>query len=240
MLDDVLHRPVRVAGLSRLVSRVHGCGRLVSRVHGCELKLLMWLCDPATSAGREHSPGITRILERNARRSIMETRRIILPSTAIVVSAALILGGGTTAQAAQTDQSSRDIACQSSVLQDHGVDVDLLCKIVEIGDFLEFAQDGKSIAVTLTDDDLSERFGFTPTQITDLHAILNGSYQPHQPVAKLYQDRAARFYISNDDLKAGTFAILATAASSSPEALAAAMVGWSDFQASSAARSVPH
>lgn len=153
----------------------------------------------------------------------MNIQKIAYPLLGLTLAGAIAFAGTTPAVAAEAASSSHSQACQSEDLERYGVDTGLLCKIIEVGDSLEFGSDEKSLTTTLTDDQLKSEHGFTQQQVTDFRAILAGTYKP-KPAEGVYADRSSRFYISNEALQSGTFAVLATAASAGPEALSAAFV----------------
>lgn len=154
-------------------------------------------------------------------------RRVPLTLPALLAAGSLALAGSSVAYARDHDVgTSSDTPCLSSEWDRYGIDSALLCKVVSVGTHIHTSDDGKALTTDLADEQLVSVYGFTPAQVTDFHAILGGTYTPPQPTTKVYPDRA-RFYISNADLTAGTFAVLGAAAASGPEALAAAFVGLS-------------
>lgn len=110
-------------------------------------------------------------------------------------------------------------------------DIKLACKIAELPQkHLSFSDDGKNLETDLSDDQLRNDFAFSDKQVDGFRAILAGNYQPSTPNISFYsEEEGKRFYISNEGLKAGTFATLATAATAGPEALAAAFVAVSSL-----------
>lgn len=100
-------------------------------------------------------------------------------------------------------------------------------RVISLGENLQFKDDTGALSVHLTDADLRTRFGFSDNDVNHLRAIVAESARADKDVYEHdYIVRSgARFYISNQDLTAGVFSVLATAAGSSPEALAAAWVG---------------
>lgn len=103
-----------------------------------------------------------------------------------------------------------------------GADINLLCKIIEVGKQIQFGTDAKTLTTTLSDRDLIDQYRFTQQQVNDFRAILSGTYKPNELI---HADRSsAPFYISNDNLKGGIFTVLVSASSVGPEALAATFV----------------
>lgn len=111
-------------------------------------------------------------------------------------------------------------------LDEIGLDGELIEKLLTVSNHITFSDDQKSLEIDLSDNVLMEEYGFTEQQIVDFKAILNGTYQAPSVSTDFYADypatRAARFYLSNGDLQAGVFAVLATAAQAGPAALMAA------------------
>lgn len=112
-------------------------------------------------------------------------------------------------------------------LESFGVDVELVTKLLTVSKYIKFNADQKTLRVDLSDDVLEKEYGFTVTQLKDFNAILAGTYQSSNigvnTTGNIITTRsAARFYLSNNDLQAGTFAVLATAAQAGPAALMAA------------------
>lgn len=104
-------------------------------------------------------------------------------------------------------------------------------RVISLGDHLQFKDESGALSVNLTDSDLRARFGFNDNDVKYLRAVVVESARADKSIYNHdYAARSgARFYISNADLSAGVFAVLATAAASSPEALAAAWVGVSSM-----------
>lgn len=166
----------------------------------------------------------------------MNVQTMLITSSALSIALACSGAGIASAKPIANDgiRSANAMLCASQEAGMRGVDVQLACKIVEIGQSLSTSEDGRTIRTTLSDRELVEEYGFTKTQVRDFRAILSGTYVQPFDVRGLdsVSTRAssgARFYISNQDLKAGAFAIIATAASTSPEALAAAFVAVSSM-----------
>lgn len=110
----------------------------------------------------------------------------------------------------------------SAILNEYGLDGNLVEKVLDVSEHIFFNENGTSLTTDLSDEDLSETYGFTSQQITDFHAILAGTYQPPEPTKTMPSTRASRYYLSNADLSAGVFAVLGTAAAAGPAALMAA------------------
>lgn len=156
----------------------------------------------------------------------------------MVLSLSLLFSLSTTVFAAETvQQNTTRVHKQGIVLSETdkyniqqlgsvGLDSDLIEKLLTVANHITFSDDQKALEIDLSDETLSKEYGFTEQQLIDFGAILNGTYQPPNVDAGFYKNysvtRAARFYLSNTDLQAGTFAILATAAQISPAALMAA------------------
>lgn len=113
----------------------------------------------------------------------------------------------------------------SKDLSEYGIDGNLMMKVLEVSDHIYFNEDGTTLKTDLSDTELHEQYEFTSKQVTDFHAILDGTYQPPTPTAPLFLSRATRFYLSNADLTGGALAILGTAATAGPAALMAAWTG---------------
>lgn len=160
---------------------------------------------------------------------IMSIQKYTFPLVGLTVAGAMTLAGVAPASAAEVNVPHQHVACEAGTFQDTGVDTELLCKIIDVSSYLEFGSDGRSLTTTLTDEQLVTDYGFTDAQVADFRAILDGTYKPPAPPEGIYTERSARFYISNADLQAGAFAVLATAANAGPEALAAAFVGVSSM-----------
>lgn len=108
------------------------------------------------------------------------------------------------------------------VLNEYGLDGDLVGKVMSVSDHIYFNEDNNALRTDLSDKELSAIYSFSNQQVSDFHAILDGTYQPPEPSKTLATTRAARFYLSNQDLTAGVFAVLGTAAAAGPAALMAA------------------
>lgn len=104
-------------------------------------------------------------------------------------------------------------------------------RVISLGGHLRFKDESGALSVDLTDADLRDRYGFDKNDVTHLRVIIVESARADKSIYESdYAVRSgARFYISNEDLTVGAFAVLATAAASSPEALAAAWVGVSSM-----------
>lgn len=152
--------------------------------------------------------------------------RLIAGST---VAALVAVGlSANQAYAAETNQSvpSYDECISKAGVSTPAIDTKLICRVVSVGDHLRKSQNGK-LTTDLTDQELVNQYNFSSGQISDFHAILNGTYEAPQGRV-IYASRDARIlYLSNADLKAGTFAVLATAAEAGPAALEAAWIGLS-------------
>ncbi|WP_166984980.1 hypothetical protein [Canibacter zhoujuaniae] len=159
----------------------------------------------------------------------MTIQKIALPLVGLTVTTALTFVGITPASAAEIEVPNNQVVCTVETLHNTWADSELLCKIVDISSYLKFGSDGRSLTTTLTDAQLVTDYGFTSAQVADFREILAGTYKPPAPPVGVYAERSARFYISNEDLKAGAFAALAIAAEAGPEALAAAFVGVSSL-----------
>lgn len=108
-----------------------------------------------------------------------------------------------------------------------GIDTELVTKLLTVSNHIYFNDDQTSLKIDLSDDILIKEYEFTEQQLSDFKAILDGTYQSSAINYNLSENapmtRAAkRFYLSNSDLQAGTFAVLATAAQAGPAALMAA------------------
>lgn len=110
-----------------------------------------------------------------------------------------------------------------------GLDGDLIEKLLTVSNHIAFSHDQKTLEIDLSDNVLMNEYGFTEKQIADLKAILNGTYQAPSVSADFLNShpasRAARFYLSNEQLTMGTLAVLATAAQAGGPALMAAWTG---------------
>lgn len=157
----------------------------------------------------------------------------------IVLCVAMIFSLSATAFAAEnsteneTNIHAEDISLSETTknsidqLDSAGFDGDLIEKLLTVSNHITFSDNRKSLEIDLSDEVLSEEYGFTAQQLVDFKSILDGTYQPAKIDTKLYVSpfssrSAARFYLSNADLKAGTFAVLAAAAQVGPAALMAA------------------
>lgn len=127
-----------------------------------------------------------------------------------------------------TQSSNVDYA---EILNEYGLDGDLVEKVLEVSDHLFFNEEGTALVTDLSNEDLSEVYGFTDQQIIDFHAILSGTYQPPEPIKSVPTPRATRFYLSNDELTGGALAVLGTAAAAGPAALMAAWTSVSSLLA---------
>lgn len=114
---------------------------------------------------------------------------------------------------------------QRMELDEYGIDTALITKVLAVSEHIFFTEDGRALITDLSNKELSNQYGFTEKQITDFHAILEGTYQPPASSKTLPETRAARYYLSNYDLTAGVFAVLGTAAAAGPAALMAAWTG---------------
>lgn len=155
----------------------------------------------------------------------------------LVLSITMLFSLTTTAFAAENPGNANNIHDQDIILTDSdisgikqldeaGLDGDLIEKLLTVSNHITFSDDQKTLKIDLSEEVLTDEYGFTEQQLVDLAAILNGTYQAPSVSADFYQNypttRAARFYLSNADLQAGTFAVLATAAQAGPAALMAA------------------
>ena len=107
------------------------------------------------------------------------------------------------------------------VLNEYGLDGDLVGKIMNVSDHIYFNEAKNALRTDLSDKELSAGYGFSDQQISDFHTILDGTYQPPELSKTLPTTRAERFYLSNQDLTGGVFAVLGTAAAAGPAALMA-------------------
>lgn len=111
----------------------------------------------------------------------------------------------------------------SKDLNEYGLDGDLVMKVLAVSNHIFFNEDETSLRTDLSDGELYNQYGFSENQVVDFHAILDGTYQPPTPTVHMSSTRAAaRFYLSYQDLTAGVFAVLGTAAAAGPAALMAA------------------
>lgn len=77
----------------------------------------------------------------------------------------------------------------------------------------------------MSDQTLEDVYGFSKDELTDCHAVLQGTYRyASSQYIKKAGSKAPRFYISSQDLRFGIFGSLFVAAQIGPEALAAAVV----------------
>lgn len=164
--------------------------------------------------------------------------KLYMPTSSVLLSVAIACSGVGIASADPVVNAGgkpvESAPCNSQHSGIRGADLQLACRIVDIGTSLVASEDGKSMRTTLSDQQLISTYGFTSTQVQDLHAILSGTYVAttgfsEYSVASFRSVTGARFYISNRDLKAGAFAVIASAASAGPEALAAAFVAVSSM-----------
>lgn len=106
-------------------------------------------------------------------------------------------------------------------------------RVNSLGGHLYFENDSAKLGLDLADSDLQTNYGFNDSDVRQLRKIIEETARADESVLSQetvpVDDSGNRFYISNFDLMSGTFAILATAAASSPEALAAAWVGVSSM-----------
>lgn len=108
-------------------------------------------------------------------------------------------------------------------LNEYGLDGDLVMRVLTVSNHIFFTEDETSLRTDLSDAELYDQYGFSKNQVVDFHAILDGTYQPPTPIVPMPSTRAAaRFYLSYQDLTAGVFAVLGTAAAAGPAALMAA------------------
>ena len=124
-----------------------------------------------------------------------------------------------------SDAISNNNIQYSKVLNEYGLDGNLIEKVLGVSEHIFFNDDGVTLRTDLSDEDLSTTYGFTTQQIVDFHSILKGTYQPPESSKIMRSNRANRFYLSNSDLTAGVFAVLGTAAAAGPAALMAAWTG---------------
>lgn len=111
----------------------------------------------------------------------------------------------------------------------YGIDIPFIAKMLEVSEYLDFADDGKTVVLSLSDKELDEDYGFTQKQIDDFHAVLNGTYQGPEatesiPIPPMTRAET-RLYISYYDLTTGIYTVLYTAALAGPAALAVAWTG---------------
>lgn len=133
---------------------------------------------------------------------------------------------------AQTLDTSKGIVTlteseKSSIkeLEEFGVDAELMIKLLEVSNYIQLNKDGKTLSVNLSDQVLTNEYGFSNTQLKDFKAVLDGTYQLDSieysgPVAETYAVKAG--YLSYNALTAGVFASLTAAAAVGPAALMAA------------------
>ena len=143
-------------------------------------------------------------------------------SAAAVGVALGVAGVGSAAVGAELPKVAKGASSPSSP--------EFIRRVISLGDNLRFKDDTGALSVQLTDDDLRTRFGFGDDDVKHLRAVVAESARGDKSVLNQdYEARSgARFYISYDDLTAGVFAVLATAAAG-PEPLAAAWVGVSSM-----------
>jgi plasmid pSH1452, rep len=144
-------------------------------------------------------------------------------SAAAVGVALGVAGVGSAAVGAELPKVAKGASSPSSP--------EFIRRVISLGDNLRFKDDTGALSVQLTDHDLRARFGFGDDDVKHLRAVVAESARGDKSVFNQdYEARSgARFYISYDDLTAGVFAVLATAAAAGPEPLAAAWVGVSSM-----------
>lgn len=118
-------------------------------------------------------------------------------------------------------------------LENVGIDTKLVKKLLTVSNYIQFNNDQKTLRVALSDEVLMSEYNFTERELKDFKDILKGTYQSPNMImnnnefmfngeSNITTRAVARFYLSNEQLKAGTFAVLASAADVGPAALMAA------------------
>lgn len=118
-------------------------------------------------------------------------------------------------------------------LENVGIDTKLVKKLLTVSNYIQFNNDQKTLRVALSDEVLMSEYNFTERELKDFKDILKGTYQSPNMImnnnefmfngeSNITTRSVARFYLSNEQLKAGTFAVLASAADVGPAALMAA------------------
>ncbi len=124
-------------------------------------------------------------------------------------------------------------------LESQGVDTDLVTKVLEVSHYIEYKADQETLQVNLNDEELMNEYGFSESQVDNFDEVLAGTYQTsddqnidespasldtnsQQVTTSSSGTRAG--YLSYQQLTAGTFAVLGSAASVGPAALQAAWV----------------
>lgn len=123
-------------------------------------------------------------------------------------------------------------------LESQGVDADLAIKVLEVSHHVEYEADQQTLRVNLSDDELKNEYGFSESQVENFDEILEGTYQnsnadsidesPASQVTSSPQVSTSSSgyragYLTYQQLTAGTFAVLGSAAAVGPAAL---QVAW--------------
>ncbi len=121
------------------------------------------------------------------------------------------------------EETSYEIAYYSSDIHLSDEDMAYLEKVVSVGEF--YYIENNELKISLTKDELINSYGFSEEDYARLANTVIGTYINEQDTGVqpyvFIEDGA--LYITHEDLSAGVFAVLVTAASAGPAAIAAAL-----------------
>ncbi|MFK3940041.1 hypothetical protein ACI2JA_21335 [Alkalihalobacillus sp. NPDC078783] len=170
----------------------------------------------------------------------VQSRKISLVMVFSLIVAMVMVPINSSALANSTQDVSKETVVlseeeKSSIrdLEEFGVDSELMLKVLEVSHHISINADQETLSVALSDEELTNEHSFTETQLQDFKAMLNGTYQaPASQVSEAESDQVLAAssgyragYLNNFDLKAGTFAVLGSAAAVGPAALMTAWAG---------------
>ena len=151
---------------------------------------------------------------------------LVTVTAALAMLFSMVIGPGASAEPIGK-QPQKAQFCANLVEDISAEQEELLNKIVSIGSY--FYMEGDDLAISLTEQELTEQFDFTAEDYsflqTDVLDVANGMARPSSSsMSGLVgpQANCSGWYISNWDLTAGVAATLVTAADIGPVALAAA------------------
>lgn len=129
------------------------------------------------------------------------------------------------------EDTAEELTYYSSDLHLTAEDQAFLEKVVSTGEF--YYIDNNELKISLAKDELTTLYGYSDSDYSRLMNTVIGTYVPDddnviQP--NVYIENAT-LYITNEDLSAGVFAVLVTAAAAGPAAIAAALTALSTMLA---------
>lgn len=121
------------------------------------------------------------------------------------------------------DDTAKEVSYYSSDIHLSVSDQAFLNKVVSVGQF--YYIENNELKISLTKDDLINSYGFSEADYSRLMDTVIGTYisdsdSEIQPSAFI---EGGALYITHEDLSAGVFAVLVTAAAAGPAAMAAAL-----------------